>query len=265
MNSKTIVLFDMDGTLTPARKKIDTETVRAVKELTRHAHVGIVTGSDLNYLLEQCVELWRPIGSCNPNDITLLPCNGTKKLSWKSKKFTMDNCNDMKEKLGLEKYTMLIEKLVSAQSYYIGYTKPECPLTGTFISYRGSLLNYCPIGRDADFNTRKKFIKLDETNLIRARLLDKLNQELSKYSEDFEMRLGGQTSIDIFPKGWDKSFALQYFEGMNVYFVGDKCKPGENDFDIYKEIMPSNRFKTTGPEETRGIISKIIEKIKGEE
>ena len=47
-----IVLFDMDGTLTPARKKISKRMVNAIIDLLMYTEVGIVTGSGLDYLKE---------------------------------------------------------------------------------------------------------------------------------------------------------------------------------------------------------------------
>ena len=38
-----------------------------------------------------------------------------------------------------------------------------------------------------------------------------------------ELVLGGSTSIDIYPLGWSKEYALRYFGDSGVYFWGDKC------------------------------------------
>ena len=52
---KKIVLFDMDGTLTPARKKMQWSMVDALADLQQAgAEIGIVTGSDLDYVRQQC-------------------------------------------------------------------------------------------------------------------------------------------------------------------------------------------------------------------
>jgi len=259
--TKSVVLFDMDGTLTPARKKVEANIVSKLKELSRYAEIGIVTGSDLPYLKEQCFDIWNRFDGCNPTKITLLPCNGTKRLTWVDGEFKLTDSVDMRDHIGTVMYNKLIEKLVDVQSYFIRYTMPVYPLTGTFISYRGSLLNYCPIGRDANHSDRKKFTDLDETNLIRSRLLDRLATTFKEGNDILEMRLGGETSIDIFPTGWDKSFALRYFEGYDVHFVGDRCQKGGNDFDIYNVMMRGNKHSTTGPDNTALIIDKIIEKL----
>ena len=51
---KNLVLFDMDGTLTPPRSHLDYNLVDTLRELVRFAEIGIVTGSDLDYLIQQC-------------------------------------------------------------------------------------------------------------------------------------------------------------------------------------------------------------------
>ena len=38
-------------------------------------------------------------------------------------------------------------------------------------------------------------------------------------------RLGGQISFDVFPQGWDKTYALKHLETekiSTIYFFGDK-------------------------------------------
>ena len=48
---KKIVLFDMDGTLTPARKRMDWDVIDALCDLQKAGfEIGIVTGSDMDYV-----------------------------------------------------------------------------------------------------------------------------------------------------------------------------------------------------------------------
>lgn len=55
-NPKTIVLFDIDGTLTPARKTVSEEMLKTLKELRTKVVVGFVGGSDLVKQQEQIGE-----------------------------------------------------------------------------------------------------------------------------------------------------------------------------------------------------------------
>ena len=51
----TVVLFDIDGTLTESRRPINKEMLIILRELARHAEIGFITGSSLDYVKEQ---LW---------------------------------------------------------------------------------------------------------------------------------------------------------------------------------------------------------------
>ena len=73
---KKIVLFDMDGTLTPPRKALDTNLLSVLEEITRYAEIGIVSGSDIYYIMEQCKTLF--ISDNLKLKTHILPCNGTK-------------------------------------------------------------------------------------------------------------------------------------------------------------------------------------------
>ena len=66
-------------------------------------------------------------------------------------------------------------------------------------------------------------------------MIDKLKTELSEF--DLNFSIGGQISIDIFPKGWDKTYCLQFVENKyeKIYFFGDKTDLGGNDYEIYND------------------------------
>ena len=71
------LLFDMDGTLSPARKPVIREFVELLPKLTDNYNVGIVTGSGLEYVKEQASFLFE--GSLEDfGPIHIMPCNGTK-------------------------------------------------------------------------------------------------------------------------------------------------------------------------------------------
>ena len=100
-HENTITLFDMDGTLTEPRKKFDPEILSSsLQELSKYADIGIVTGSDYNYLKEQMgVILESSIRYC----LHLLPCNGTKYYAppeFPSQDFQLVEETNMKKELG---------------------------------------------------------------------------------------------------------------------------------------------------------------------
>lgn len=261
---KNLILFDMDGTLTESRKKGDIGMMVKLRELTKHANIGILTGSGFEYVKEQCGIFWNSSASPKPSSFTLLPCNGTQMYVYKNRKWEKSFSVSMRDYYGEDKFKELVQLLIKANYFYAKSNHTCHPLTGHFISYRESLVNWCPVGRNADEKDRQAFIKFDKNTQIRKKYLKTLNKFLKKNGFDqIEIVLGGDTSLDIYPPGWDKRFALQHFPAtVNCWFVGDRCYPDGNDYHVYNELNQYGRaFKTSGPSETIKIINEIINKI----
>jgi len=258
---KNVFLFDMDGTLTEPRRPAKREIAEALFSLSRYGDVGILTGSHLEYVIEQLSVL---IGSRKKfkNNLYILPCNGTQYYEvTKEKRIKLQKQEDMIKEVGHDLYIHLLHSICDLQSEFCeNYL--EIP-KGQFIQYRGSLLNWCPIGRGATTFFRKEFIEKDQQNLIRKQLIKKLNDKLHKNNmqDRLGLALGGSTSIDIYPLGWGKEFALRYFGESCVYFWGDKCFGDGNDVGIYNQLHPMGRgFSVENVEDTIDQIKRIIKK-----
>jgi phosphomannomutase len=142
-------------------------------------------------------------------------------------------------------------------------------MTGNFISNRGSLVNLCPIGRNANQEQRRMFEALDSEYNVREELNNYLHGSCG-IPGGLVTGLGGTTSIDIYPEGWDKTFALNYYDSAKdrIFFVGDRCDGQGNDATIYKLLNGKNAFgkhgqawKTSGPKQTMERIDAIISYI----
>ncbi len=256
-----LVLFDMDGTLTEARKKADWSMVKPLRELSEHAHIGIVTGSPMSYLEQQCDLLWSELGSVNINCITLFPCNGTQSydFSVSEKRWNANSSTNMRDHVGNIRYHHIIREILSIQSGYAD-THHELPLTGNFISDRKSMINWCPVGRDAGDAERLAFQEFDKKYRCRTTLKRDLEDSLDYLDiPAITCVLGGNTSIDIYPEGWDKTYVLRHVESYDtIYFIGDRCDEHGNDRTLYEALEPGvTSFKTTGPDNTINIIKDI--------
>jgi len=51
--NETVVLFDMDGTLTPPRQKLSPLVLPTLRVVSTQAKIGIVTGSPYDYVEQQ--------------------------------------------------------------------------------------------------------------------------------------------------------------------------------------------------------------------
>ncbi len=257
--SKQIVLFDMDGTLTEPRQKFNPDILDdALYSLTNKGiDIGIVTGSGLNYLKEQMGD-WLQQSACRYRT-HLLPCNGTQYLKppkRRTDEHTLIHQVSMESIIGDRQFRELVQKIIQLQSEIILH---PIPLSGHFIDYRGSMLNWCPIGRDASRPKREEFVQIDKQLNLRNQYLSKL-VETANTNGSIMVKLGGDTSFDIYPIGWDKTYALNHFEGYDVWFVGDRCDPTGNDYELFKHCAEQG-FRSISPEGTKKIIKHISKRI----
>ena len=75
-----VALFDMDGTITEPRTKITLEMANSLLSLSEKYKIGIVSGSNFEYIVEQCALLFKK--NCDLSNFTIFPCNGTQKYTW---------------------------------------------------------------------------------------------------------------------------------------------------------------------------------------
>jgi len=243
----------MDGTLTPAREKMNEDMLESLRALDKKFNIGIVSGSGMSYIKEQCQELLQ-----SEIDFEIYPCNGTSKFSKKGNKISLLEENNMIEKIGTKNFKELSESILRKQLWLIKNFKNEFQLTGTYIQYRDSMINWCMCGRDSGKKEREAFSRFDKENGIRKILVSMMKNVDHDFVNHLKFAIGGSTSIDIYPTGWDKTFCLKNYDEDKTYFIGDACEPGQNDFEIYKKLSPRS-YKVDNPKETIEIINKLLE------
>lgn len=244
---KSIILFDVDGTLTQSRNKIEAPMIAKLKEISKHVTIGAVGGSDITKIKEQigeAIDLFEYVFSENG----LVSYHRGEKFHSKS----------INEYLGEDRQKQLVNFLLKA------IAEIEIPKKrGTFIEYRTGMFNVSPIGRNCSQEERMEYYEYNKTHKITEKLQE---ETIKKFGEAYGLvcSIGGQISFDIVPKGWDKSYCLQFIkeEYPNIFFFGDKIYQGGNDYEIaVDERVEGKFFITSGPEMTIDILDKLVSKI----
>ena len=237
---KTLLLFDIDGTLTAARQNMKQNMYDCLKKASTYEDIDLATvgGSDLPKAKEQL-----------QSAIDLLKFvfteNGLVYLDEKKELHKVDKVTNF---LGFEKY----KEFVNFCMKYIA----------TFIELRTGLVNVSPIGRNCTQEERDAFVVYNKEHKI----LEKFRETLIKnYAEKMGLTvsIGGQISFDVFPNGWDKRYCLKFVEKDydNIIFFGDKGYYGGNDYEIITNDKITRGVKVKNPEETIEFINKIIEEL----
>lgn len=98
-----------------------------------------------------------------------------------------------------------------------------------------------------------------QVHKIRETMVEDFRKEFGNLGLQFS--IGGQISFDVFPKGWDKTYCLNFLDSVpTIHFFGDKTSPGGNDYEIFYDSRTKGHT-VTSPEETekelRGLLSAI--------
>jgi phosphomannomutase len=254
--SDICVLFDMDGTLTPPRSKITEENIFAIKKLLRICRVGVVTGSDKDFAIEQIGMNLFSMG------LELFPCNGTKHYVYEDdKEILVSKADSIKTVIGEINYNKLIKEILKLQINCIDSGKISC--SGNFISYRDSVLNWSPIGRHCSDEDRSNFEIMDISYNIREDLFKDLCSITDRLDlKNLSIKIAGSTSFDIYPAGYDKTYALRSFKSIDdIWFVGDRCGENGNDKEI-AEKLSGRSFCVSSFREIPAISDQIYNEIR---
>ncbi|CAD8173861.1 unnamed protein product [Paramecium pentaurelia] len=240
-SKQLIILFDVDGTLTKSRNKIEQNMVDTLKQLCKLHYVGIVGGSDYQKIKDQV---------------------GQDVFEMVDFVFTENGLHSFKN--GEHFHTQSLNKFVGENhlQQFINFTllqlsQIQLPIKrGTFIEYRNGMINISPIGRNCSQQERDDFEQYDHQHQIRKQLIEKLENEFKELN--FKYSIGGQISFDVFPKGWDKTYCLQFLDEFEkVYFFGDKTFEGGNDHEIYIHERTIGQ-QVNNPQETIKYLNELF-------
>ena len=234
VDKSTLVLFDVDGTLTPARKEVSAEMLEFLKELRSKVTVGFVGGSDLKKQEEQL----------GKDVLTMFDYCFSENGLVAYKDATLIGEANFAKHIGEDQLKRLINWVLAYLS------KVDCPVKrGTFIEFRAGMLNISPVGRNCSQAERDAFEEYDKAAQVRPTMVAAMKEEFKDLGLTFS--IGGQISFDVFPEGWDKRYALQFVEKdfQTIHFFGDKCFEGGNDFEIFTDPRTLGH-ETTSPEHT---------------
>jgi phosphomannomutase len=204
-------IFDVDGTLTPSRGKIDSAFKEFMESFCNKYDCYLVTGSDNLKTREQIGDLFnkmKRVYNCNGNEV-----------------WTENTC------LWAEDWYPSSE-LFDTLFYSLRNSKWEI-LTGKHIEFRPGMINFSVVGRNAGKHHRERYYEWDKVTGERDKIADQINS----LHPNVTARVGGETGIDIGPKGKDKSQILKDFDAKNVMFFGDRMDENGNDYPLARAIL----------------------------
>jgi len=201
-------IFDVDGTLTPSRGRMNKHFASWFSKFCEDNDVYLVTGSDRAKTVEQVGEFiyhkCKRVYNCSGSDVYEGDVN-VRRNNW---------------------------TLPESAHEWLTTQLTKCDFnirTGSHFEHRPGMVNFSIVGRNATLEQRRSWVDYEAWNGDRRRIADEFNQLFP----DITATVGGETGIDIAPKGADKSQILQDFSKDDfIVFFGDRMDEGGNDYPL---------------------------------
>lgn len=242
---KTLIVFDLDGTLAKSKSALDDEMAALLGRLLSVVKVAIISGGD--YPQFEAQVLGRLPKESNLGNLSILPTSGTKFFQYRDgwqKLYSDDLTDDEKKKI-----ESALEQAVAQSGF-----QPQ-QSWGPRIEDRGTQITYSALGQEAPLEEKSKW----DPDFSKRKQIQAI---LDKTLPEFSVRLGGTTSIDVTRPGIDKAYGIHKLRDVlgvpiaQMLFVGDALFPGGNDYPALQAGAES--IEVRDPEETKAVIKTVV-------
>ncbi len=241
-----VVVFDLDDTLTESKQEIDMAMSLLFIELLKIKKVAIISGGGFEQLKKQVVDKL----DCDQKifkNLYIFPTSGAMMYSFDEKwSKVYENPFNEEEKTKIKD---------SFDKMYAEIDFLPKDIYGERLEDRNTQFTFSALGQQAPIDLKKEWDKnMEKRKMIKACL--------DKYLPEFEVKIGGSTSIDINKKSIDKGYAINKIEELlnfkkeELLFIGDAIFEGGNDYSIVRTEIPYIKVKDHN--ETKEIIKNII-------
>lgn len=246
--NKKAIVFDLDGTLTKSKSNLDEEMSALLCRLLDQKIVAVMGGGNYYQFQNQLLALLNCTEAQYAN-LFVLPVSGGSLYRYNNGQWSLvyeNRINDSEKIKIFEAFDTAFKEM--------SYVPPQ-EIFGDVIEYRGSQVTFSALGQKAPEAVKKDW---NTNHDIRPQL----QEILKKYLPEFEIRLGGLTSVDVTQKGIDKAFGLEqlakllYIPIEEMLYVGDALYEGGNDAAVIRTGVETKKVENA--EETKILIKEII-------
>ncbi len=243
-----LVAFDLDGTLAISKSPLTESMGILLARLCEVSNVAITSGGKLEQFKVQVVA--RMPHETRFEHFFLLPTSGAalfvkRENDWKAVYEEILSPQEAEHiKSVLDETIALTQVLTSEDKRY-----------GEINEYRGSQVTFSALGQEAPVDEKYAW---DPDQVKRRKMLPHLLNALP----DYDVKIGGATSIDITKKGINKALGIRRLSEylsippQDMLYIGDALFSGGND-EVVKETGIKTR-QVKDPEETAQVIEELL-------
>ncbi|MDB5224433.1 MAG: family hydrolase [Candidatus Adlerbacteria bacterium] len=242
-----VIIFDLDGTLAESKQRVSAEVGDLLSQLLQKHMVAIMSGATFGQFETQ---LLPSISDAPLEHLYLFAVNGGQCFVYKNGTWNpqYDHSFSAAESANIkEQITKVLPQ--------IGFEMPP-QLWGEQIEDRGAQITFSALGQQAPLAEKEAWAQAHGT--VRKQLRDALAAALPGCT----VEMGGITSVDVTPKGIDKSFGIKRLVELtqipvsDMLYIGDALEEGGNDSVVIATGVATHEVFSIA--ETTGIIERII-------
>lgn len=229
---KKVIAFDLDGTLAPSKSTLRDRMGALMSALLEKKKVCIISGGKFGQFEKQFLSNIK----INPEyliNLHLMPTCGTRYHTYNLKKGTWElvYAEDIPEK-DKQRIKDVLKKGFSDLGYMAKKTY------GPTIEDRESQITYSVLGQDIVDELGNEGVELKEAWDPDNKKKNELRDYIAPLIPDYEVRVGGVTSIDITKPGIDKAYGMEKLMEIlsvkknDILFIGDRLQEGGNDYPV---------------------------------
>ncbi len=247
MQPPRAVFFDLDDTLAESFHAPSPKTLAGLGKLLESMPVSIITGAALPRMLEQFLSTFET--HPHADRLYIFPTSSAQAYTFTQGEWKLlyDLALDEAARARIKK--AIVEVVDSLEPLH------NIPHYGEQMVDKGSQIAYTHIGVDAPTEVKAAW----DTDGSKRRLLW---ETLKKSLPEFEVLMGGVTTIDITRKDVNKSHGVEWLSKRlaipvaEMLYVGDALYPGGNDAVVIATGIQTR--SVSGPAETQQVIDEII-------
>lgn len=247
MNCPRVAIFDLDDTLAESFQPPLPQMVEKLGALLERIPLAIMTAAGFSRIKDQFVSHFEE--SPHISQFYMFPNSTAECYVWEQRNW------NIAYSLGLSKSDRnTIGKAIHAGLAETGILG-ENPKYEPKIIDRDAQVAFAAIGLDASLEEKAAW---DPNQAKRKRLIAVLEKKIPQ----FEILMGGMTTIDITHKGINKAYGVRWLSNKldiptsEMLYVGDALYPGGND-----EVVIATGIETrevSGPPETLKVLDELL-------
>ena len=229
---KKLIAFDLDGTLADSKSPAEDRMTSLLARLLEKFEVCVISGGKFEQFTKQLLANMQA-GPEQLKHLHIMPTCGTQYYQYDTGK------NDWHQ-IYAENFTAAEKKkIIDALNKGfddLGYRAEKT--YGECIEDRGSQVTFSVLGQDIVDELGKEGVRQKEEWDPNNKKKLELRDYIAPLIPDFEVRVGGVTSIDVTKLGIDKAYGMKKLMEMlsidkeDILFIGDRLQEGGNDYPV---------------------------------